>query len=101
MIEVRWTLEAYENLKGIRDVIQRDSEAYARAVASRLYDAVGILAQYPDSGRMVPERKDPSLRELVRAPYRIVYRRGADVVEILTIIHGTQQFPSRLPGAAG
>lgn len=101
MIEVRWTLEAYEDLKGIRDYIGRDSTVYARDVASRLYDAVGVLATYPDSGRVVPERKDPSLRELVRAPYRIVYRRRADVVEILTIFHGAQQFPSRLPNAAG
>lgn len=56
MTEVRWTLEAYEDLKGIRDVIQRDSAVYARDVASRLYESVGILAQFPDSGRMVPER---------------------------------------------
>ncbi len=101
MTEIRWTHEAYEDLKGIRDHIQRDSAVYARDVSSRLYEAVSVLARYPDSGRVVPERKDPGLRELVRAPYRIVYRRKAEVVEILTIFHGAQQFPSRLSGDPG
>ena len=40
MIEIRWTLEAFEDLKSIRDVILRDSAEYARDVASRLYEAV-------------------------------------------------------------
>ena len=44
MIEVRWTLEAYEDLKGIRDYIGRDSTVYARDVASHRYDAGGVLA---------------------------------------------------------
>lgn len=101
MTEIRWTLEAFEDLKSIRDVIQRDSAVYARDVASRLYDAVGVLAGFPDSGRVVPERKDPAIRELVRPPYRIVYRRHPEAVEILTIFHGAKQFPNRLPGATG
>lgn len=101
MIEIRWTLEAFEDLKGIRDSIQRDSAVYAREVATRLFEAVDVLAEFPDLGRVVPERKDPSLRELVRRPFRIVYRRGQQVVEILTIFHGAQPFPNRLPGASG
>ena len=60
-----------------------------------------MLAEYPDLGRVVPERQDPSQRELVLKPYRIVYRRHAEAVEILTIFHGARQFPHRLPGAAG
>lgn len=101
MIEIRWTLEAFEDLKGIRDVILRDSAVYAREVASRLYEAVDVLAEFPDSGRVVPERKDSAIRELVRAPYRIVYRRYPEAVEILTIFHGAKQFPRRLPGTVG
>ena len=101
MIEIRWTLAAFEDLKSIRDAIQRDSAVYARAVASRLYEAIDVLAEFPDLGRMVPERQDSSLCELVRTPYRIVYRRRAEAVEILTIFHVAQQFPNRLPGADG
>jgi plasmid stabilization system protein ParE len=99
LIEIRWTLEAFEDLKGIRDAIQRDSAVYARDVASRLYEAVAVLGAFPDSGRVVPERKNPTIRELVRGSYRIVYRRHPEAVEILTIFHGAKQFPDRLPGA--
>jgi toxin ParE1/3/4 len=101
LIEIRWTIEAFEDLKAIRDAILRDSAVYAREVASRLYDAVEVLAEFPDSGRVVPELKDPVIRELVRPPYRIVYRRHPAAVEILTIFHGAKQFPRRLPGVAG
>ncbi|MBX9928438.1 MAG: type II toxin-antitoxin system RelE/ParE family toxin [Gemmatimonadaceae bacterium] len=101
MTDVRWTFEAFEDLKSIRDTIQRDSAAYAQLVTSRLYEAVGVLSEHPDLGRVVPERHDPNVRELVRAPYRIVYRRRAEAVEILTIFHGARQFPDRLPGGIG
>lgn len=62
-------------------------------MATRLYGAVDQLAAFPDSGRIVPERRDPVLRELVRPPYRIVYERAADRVDILTIFHGARRFP--------
>jgi plasmid stabilization system protein ParE len=34
---------------------------------------------------------------LVEAPYRIIYRyvREAEVVEVLTVVHGRQQLPER------
>jgi plasmid stabilization system protein ParE len=55
--------------------------------------AVDQLRLFPESGRMVPERQQADLRELVRAPYRIVYRRNEEVAEILTVFHATQPFP--------
>ena len=62
-------------------------------VTERLYLSVDQLRDFPDSGRVVPERQEPDLRELVRAPYRIVYRRHSGLVEILTVFHATQPFP--------
>ena len=34
------------------------------------------------------------LREVIDAPYRIVYRVRDDVVAILTVVHSAQQFPT-------
>ena len=101
MTEIRWTENAAGDLKSIRDYIHHDSPTYARCVATRLDEAVGALRLFPESGRVVPERGDPALRELIRPPYRIVYRRHAEAVEILTIFHAARQFPQRLPGDAG
>ena len=46
------------------------------------------------SGRIVPELADPKLREVIDAPYRIVYRVRDDVLEILTVVHSAPQVPT-------
>ncbi len=94
MIEVRWTQQAADDLAAIKAFISQDSSAYALAVVGRLYQAVGQLAQFPDSGRVVPEHGRPEIRELVRPPYRIVYRRRPDVVEILLVFRSSLPLPT-------
>lgn len=59
----------------------------------RLVQAIDQLEQFPDSGRIVPELDDPSIREIVRSPYRIVYRRNNETVELLTIFHASRKIP--------
>lgn len=93
MIEVRWTEQAADSLAAIKSFVAEDSPAYAAAVVGRLYRAVGQLAQFPDSGRVVPEHGRPDIRELVRPPYRIVYRRRSDVVEILLVFRSSLPIP--------
>lgn len=59
--------------------------------------AVGRLANFPNSGRVVPEIKDPGIREIILGSYRIVYRVKGDLVELLTVYHGARLLdPSRL-----
>ena len=43
------------------------------------------LADYPAMGRVVPEFDQPFLRELIRPPFRIVYRREPEFVRIVRI----------------
>jgi plasmid stabilization system protein ParE len=93
VIEVRWTEKASRQLEGIRDFISQDSPAYAQAVAGRLFQAVGQLAEFPDSGRIVPERGLPEIRELVRPPYRIVYRRRPALIEVLLVFRSSLPLP--------
>lgn len=90
---VRWTETAADDVVAIRDYVAQDSPLAAQAIAAKLVDAVEVLASFPDCGRMVPERADPVLRELIRPPYRIVYERGSDAVLILTIFHAARRFP--------
>jgi plasmid stabilization system protein ParE len=91
--EVRWTEQAVDNLAAIKAFIGQDSPAYALAVVGRLYQAVGQLAWFPDSGRMVPEQNRPEIRELVRPPYRIVYRRRPELVEVLLVFRSSLPLP--------
>jgi len=95
-MRIRWTEQAVDDLAGIKSYIARDSAVLAQHVSRRLYDAVDQLSVFPDSGRIVPDRGDPILRELVRPPYRIVYERTEDVVVVLTIFHAARMFPEHL-----
>ena len=93
MTRLVWTRPALEDVQQIHDYIARDSPRYARAVAERLLAAVERLPAHPLSGRVVPELEQPTVREVIEAPYRIVYRVRADVLEVLTVVHSARRFP--------
>lgn len=44
-----------------------------------------VLADHPDMGRIVPEFDQPFLRELIRPPFRIVYRRDPKHVRVVRV----------------
>ena len=55
-----------------------------RLVAKTIVD-IELLAEQPDMGRIVPEFDLPFLRELIRPPFRIVYRRDGNKIRIVRI----------------
>jgi len=46
---------------------------------------IELLKEQPDMGRMVPEFELEYLRELIRPPFRIVYRRDKKRVRIVRV----------------
>ena len=93
MIELTWSPRAAADLEEIREYIAVDSPAYADLTVRRLMASVERLGQFPDSGRVVPERESLELREVITGRFRIVYRRRRDLVEIVTVFRGSRQFP--------
>ncbi len=92
---VLWTKQAQADLAAIRTFISQDSPHYASVVISRLIASTDRLVPFPESGRAVPEFEDPLVREVMHAPYRIVYRLvGIDEVHVLTVHHSSQRFPA-------
>jgi toxin ParE1/3/4 len=66
-------------------------------VVSGLIAATDRLVQFPESGRTGPEFEDTAVREVIRPPYRIVYRLvGADQIHVLTVHHSSKSFPAKL-----
>ena len=97
MRTVLWTEQARADLAAIRAFISQDSPHYASVIISRLIAATDRLGPFPESGRAVPEFDDPSVREVVHRPYRIVYRLvGVDELHVLTVHHASQTFPIEL-----
>jgi toxin ParE1/3/4 len=92
VIELTWSPRAAADLEEIRDSIAADSPSYADLTVRRLVAATERLRQFPDLGRVVPERESIELREIISGRFRIVYRRRADVVEMVTVFRGSRQF---------
>jgi len=91
-----WTEQARDDLGQIDAFISQDSAHYAAIVVARLIAAVDRLAEFPESGRVVPEWHRSDVREVIQRPYRIVYRLvGDDKVHVLTVHHGAQPLPEQ------
>jgi addiction module RelE/StbE family toxin len=88
-----WSPQALRDLEGVRDYIAIDSARYAALVIERIVIGVERLSTFPESGRMVPEHNDPSIREVIVKPYRVVYRLKPGLVEIATVFRASRMFP--------
>lgn len=93
---VVWSPQALADVEAIAEYIEKDSPFYARAVVAKIVAATRYLVQYPLSGRIVPEMKDATLRDVFAFSYRIIYRADEDAVTIVAVVHG-----KRLLGEAG
>lgn len=93
MTSIVWSPQAIHDVESIRSFIAQDSSSYAELVARRIVSAVERLHSFPESGRLVPERENPAIRELIVRPYRIVYRLRGGVAEIITVFRGSREFP--------
>jgi len=63
---------------------QKIPQAGERLVKKTLKE-IELLSEQPDMGRMVPEFGLKNLRELIRPPFRIVYRRDIENVRIVRV----------------
>ncbi|MEW6087385.1 MAG: type II toxin-antitoxin system RelE/ParE family toxin [bacterium] len=89
---VIWSIPAKLDLKNIYDYIASDSRYYAVKVSQEFIEKSENLAQFPKMGRIVPERNDPNIRELIVNSYRLVYEISSNQIQILAIIHAKQDF---------
>ena len=90
MTRVIWTRQAVDDVEAIKTYVARDSDRYAGLLVERLVAAVGRLDLFPQSGRVVPEVGDESLREVIYGNYRVVYRLQAESVEVVTVYHAAR-----------
>ena len=91
MAEIIWTRSTLNDLKEIHEYIAKDSLFYADRFVLLLNSRVEILENFPLSGRVVPEKEDETIRELIEGNYRIFYKMvSKSKVNILRIHHAAQ-----------
>lgn len=83
-----WSPLALVQAEEISCYIAEDNPSAAEKWLAGLFEEVERLADYPESGRHVPELRRPEIREIVYGEYRIIYRIRTVTVAILTVRHG-------------
>jgi plasmid stabilization system protein ParE len=86
---IRWTTEASDQLEAAVKHILQENPTAARNIAQAFIERIEQLAAFPGLGR---PGEVTGTRELVRPPYVVVYRSTEEIVEILYIWHGAQDW---------
>ncbi|NQV24618.1 MAG: type II toxin-antitoxin system RelE/ParE family toxin [Rhodopirellula sp.] len=89
--ELIWSDAAVSDLESIAEYISRDSRAYAASFVRRIFAAAKSVHHMPESGGIVPEYNDGSLREVLVGSHRVVYSLHNSAIQIVAIIHGARQ----------
>ena len=88
MAEVKWTKQAIKDIDKIAEFIANDYEYYSQIQVKRFFEAVKVLEKHPLSGKIVPEKSDPKIRELFSGSYRLIYRIVSEhQVDVITVHH--------------
>ncbi len=96
---VLWTAIARDDLSAIVAWLAEENPLAARAALERLRTAAARLHDFPDRGRTVPELRRHGIelyRELIVAPWRIVYRADDQAVFVLAVLDGRRNLEDLL-----
>lgn len=86
-MKVIWSPLAEARALEAVEYIARERPQAAAAWLEELLARTAALDRFPKRGRLVAEIGLPAYRELVHAPYRVIYRIDSTRVVILTLRH--------------
>jgi len=90
--QVVWAERARRALDEALTYIAERSPQSARRLAERVLERADSLDTFSERGRIVPELDDPTLRELLIDPFRLMYEVHERQVEIVGFIHQRRLF---------
>jgi plasmid stabilization system protein ParE len=85
-VNISFAASALGDLEELLDYYRKQDVPHVgeRLVAEIIHD-IELLSRQPGMGRVVPEFEAPHLRELIRPPFRIVYRYDRNRVRIVRV----------------
>jgi toxin ParE1/3/4 len=92
-MKILWSPLAVDRVSEIAGYIARDNPVAAETWTDAVFEKVDALKAFPESGRIVPETDNKTIRKLIYGNYRIIYRLEEERVSILTVRHGKQILP--------
>jgi toxin ParE1/3/4 len=90
-VKVVWTDTAVEHLQALHAYLAKNSPQYALRMVDRLTRRSQQIAEFPLSGREVPEYELAQIREVIEGPYRIIYHIKPSQIDVLAVVHSARQ----------
>lgn len=90
---VIWSATAAKDLTGIIEYIANDNPSIACEKFLEIKKRAQSLYTFPERGRVVPELQEQGIdqyRELVIAPWRVIYRISRNNVYVLSVLDSRQ-----------
>lgn len=84
-MKIIWSPTALNRLSSILEYIRNENSGAVERWINAIFSSVAHLEDFPESGRIVPEVNDKTIREIVFKKYRIIYSIKKDEINILTI----------------
>ena len=90
-----WSPTARDDLHDIVIFIARNNPEHAMSFGYELISMTDQLQSFPARGRIVPEYRNPDLREIIFRRYRVVYRVNHErkLCEIARVWHSERGIP--------
>lgn len=83
---ITFAQSALDDLQDVLDYYrQLQAPRIGEQLVAKIITDIELLTDQPDMGRMVPEFELDYLRELIRPPFRIVYRRDQNKIRIVRV----------------
>jgi plasmid stabilization system protein ParE len=92
-MKIVWSPLAVGRVSEIAGYIAQDDPVAAESWINTVFKKVEDLKTFPESGRIVPETDNKTIRELIYGNYRIIYRLEEKRLSVLTVRHGKQVLP--------
>ena len=68
---------AYYKEQGVSDIGNNFTKA--------IIEHIQVLSNHPDLGRVVPEFEQEHIREIIHKPFRVIYQRNVNSIEIIRV----------------
>lgn len=93
MADIIWTGPALDDLDRIADYIAIDKPEAACRLVQVIVEKVGLSSHFPKMGRIPPELRRMSYRQIVIPPCRVFYRISSESVYIVGVLRQEQSYP--------
>ncbi|MGB0204276.1 MAG: type II toxin-antitoxin system RelE/ParE family toxin [Neptuniibacter sp.] len=85
-MNISFSKSAIEDLKAIKEYYSEQGvPQIGQDFVAAIVEHIETLTTHPDVDRVVPEFNEESIRELIHAPFRVVYLRESKSINIVRI----------------